>query len=121
MMKMMKLKIGIAATAAIAGLTVAAPSAYAYGNCYHYADAGWAQVFTEANYNGNCFEWQLGTFTQFPDYMVSQDASLRSWAFYNGQFGYLINTNDNISWRFFGGQDYPQLGSPVYNLMDAGE
>ncbi|MFD7408589.1 hypothetical protein ACFV7R_39455 [Streptomyces sp. NPDC059866] len=62
MMKNIRRKAGVAATAgivAIAGLMVTAPNASAAGNCYYYGMAGYAQIFTEVNYNGDCFEWRM--------------------------------------------------------------
>ena len=120
-MKMMRLKIGVAATAAIAGLVVAAPNAYAYGNCYHYDVGGWAQVFTQENYTGNCFEWQLGIYTQLPSYMAYQDVSLRSWGAYNGQQGDLENPTYNLNFQFTAGDDYQLLNGQIANKATVGQ
>lgn len=53
-------------------------------NCYNFGVPGHGQVFTDANFQGDCFEWQLqwGT-VHFPGYMSSK--VIRSWSGWPGQ------------------------------------
>ncbi|MEU3571900.1 hypothetical protein AB0E96_26250 [Kitasatospora sp. NPDC036755] len=87
-----RLKAGIVAIAtAAAGVlgAVTAPSAQAAGNCTHYGQAGYGQVFTNYNYTGDCWEFQIGTWTVFPVLVNHKVSSLRSWAAYPGQVVHL--------------------------------
>ncbi|MEV5571961.1 hypothetical protein AB0L06_18090 [Spirillospora sp. NPDC052269] len=124
-MRVMWLKTGTAAvltslTAAV-GLVAVDPAAQASGNCYHYEIAGWAQVFSQPGYNGDCFEWKLGTYTAFPSYMYHQDASLRSWPLWYGQRGTLFEYTYNSKFEFTAGVDYEQLGGNVGYRMEAAQ
>ena len=91
------------------------------GNCYHYGIAGWAQVFTQPNYTGDCFEWQMGTYASFPSYMYEQDASLRSWGLWYGQQGTLDDDVYGDSFTFLAGVDYTALPESIYDKADAGQ
>ncbi|MFI7106994.1 hypothetical protein ACIBK9_11845 [Nonomuraea sp. NPDC050227] len=62
--------LSVATTAA--ALLVAAPSASAQGNCPHYGQEGWGQMFTDDNYQGDCFEWTLGQTVILPAYVKNK-------------------------------------------------
>ncbi|WP_433223428.1 hypothetical protein [Microtetraspora malaysiensis] len=80
MIKKMPLKAGVVAVAAMASLLVSAPNANAAGNCTHYGQWGYGQLFTEPNYQGDCFEYQLGIITTLPLYVTNKVSSIRSWS-----------------------------------------
>ncbi|WP_066951130.1 hypothetical protein [Microtetraspora fusca] len=80
MIKKMPLKAGVVAVAVAAGLITSAPSANAAGNCTHYEKPGYAQLFTDPYYQGDCFEYSLGTYIELPSYVKNKVSSLRSWS-----------------------------------------
>ncbi|MEV6651817.1 hypothetical protein [Streptomyces sp. NPDC051219] len=80
MIKSFRFKAGVVAAAAMAGLLVSAPSASAAGNCNHYGQAGYAQLFTTTNYTGDCWETPVTTQQWLPDYVKNQVSSLRFWS-----------------------------------------
>ncbi|MEU1285824.1 hypothetical protein [Kitasatospora sp. NPDC005856] len=116
MTKTLRLKAGITALAALAatgGLVAAAPGASAAGNCYHYRTAGYAQVFSGYQYTGDCFEWQIGTYSTFPSPISHNAKSMRSWGLYAGQ-GYVIgSTYYSSSIRIVAGVEYRELSGPL--------
>ncbi|MFF4197888.1 hypothetical protein [Nonomuraea sp. NPDC001831] len=71
--------VALAVVATAAALLATAPSASAQGNCTHYGQEGWGQMFTDINYQGDCFEWTLGQGTDLPAYMKNKVSSLRIW------------------------------------------
>ncbi|MEV8631288.1 hypothetical protein AB0395_06485 [Streptosporangium sp. NPDC051023] len=80
------LKAATAAAATAAALIAVTPgTAQAAGNCTHYGQAGYGQVFTDSNYSGDCWEFQIGVWTVFPVLVNHKVSSLRSWAAYSGQ------------------------------------
>ncbi|MGI5139265.1 MULTISPECIES: hypothetical protein [unclassified Streptomyces] len=110
---------GIAAAAtmvATGGLIATAPSASAYGNCYHYGMAGYAQVFTDDYYNGNCYEWRIGEGHYLPSYMAWKVSSLRSWPLYPGQMVKI--GNDYNTFSFYAGDWQPSAYSSWDNNTD---
>ncbi|WP_433213147.1 hypothetical protein [Microtetraspora malaysiensis] len=80
MIKKVSLKAGVVAVAAMAGLLVSAPSANAAGNCTHYGEWGYTQLFTDPNYQGDCYEYSSGTYAELPLYVRYKVSSLRSWS-----------------------------------------
>ncbi|MEZ0070820.1 hypothetical protein [Planotetraspora sp. GP83] len=72
--------VALAAVATAATLLATAPSASAQGNCTHYGQEGWGQMFTNNNYQGDCFEWSLGADIELPAYMANKVSSLRTWS-----------------------------------------
>ncbi|MFD7440848.1 hypothetical protein [Streptomyces sp. NPDC059909] len=81
-MKNMRLKVGVvaaAAMAATAGLFASAPSASAAGNCYHYGQQGYVQLFTDNNYQGTCWETTTNAYQWLPSEVKDKVSSLRFW------------------------------------------
>lgn len=81
-MKRMRFKAGVVATAAMAvtaGSFASAPSASAAGNCYHYGQQGYVQLFTDNGYTGECWETTTNAYQWLPDVMKDKVSSLRFW------------------------------------------
>jgi hypothetical protein len=90
-----RIKAGMIAVALAFGtLLVSAPNASASGNCYHYGTPGYAQIFTDGNYNGDCFEWWFasGGTVWFPSYIKDKASSIRIWSGWPGHGVYLRDT-----------------------------
>ncbi|MFI9557376.1 hypothetical protein [Nonomuraea endophytica] len=102
--------VALATLAAATALLVTAPSASAQGNCYHYGIAGYAQLFTGYNFDGDCYEVQLNTgWHAIPSYAARKISSLRSWGWYGSERVWL---SDSV---YGGGLDIP-AGSWIQNL-----
>ncbi|MGW6958118.1 hypothetical protein [Streptomyces chartreusis] len=118
----MRLKAGAAAAAAMlatGGLIAAAPSASAAGNCNNYGRAGYAQMFTGANYTGDCFEWVIGQYTRVPSYMTWKNVSVRSWAAYYNQQLTVANETYNLHETLYAGNNWPNGMGSVTNRAEA--
>jgi hypothetical protein len=76
----MRLATILATLIVLPSLFLFTPTATAEGNCIHYGEAGWGQVFTDYNYQGDCFEWRLGAQQNLPNILTDTVSSLRSWA-----------------------------------------
>ncbi|MEV4395301.1 hypothetical protein [Nonomuraea sp. NPDC049607] len=99
-----------AAAAAVGALIVASPSAQAQGNCYHYGYAGYAQLFTGYNFDGDCYEVQLNTGRHaIPAYAARKVSSVRSWGWYGTE---TVELSDS----YYGGVARIAAGQWVTNL-----
>ncbi len=100
-------KASFVALATAAALGAVAPGAQAAGNCTHYGQAGYGQVFTDYNYAGDCWEFQLGSWTVFPVLVNHKVSSLRSWGSYSGQKVNL--SGDGLTFTAGAGEWWPNL------------
>ncbi|MEU5866917.1 hypothetical protein ABZ815_37465 [Nonomuraea sp. NPDC047529] len=108
--KRRSITILFAALATGAALVATSPSALAQGNCYHFGYAGYAQLFTGYNFDGDCFEVQVGTgWHTLPAYASRKISSVRSWG-WNGSEQ--VQLADSV---YNGGLNIP-AGSWVTNL-----
>ncbi|MEU5867110.1 hypothetical protein ABZ815_38460 [Nonomuraea sp. NPDC047529] len=103
----MRLKAGVVALVTATALLTSAPSAEAAGNCTHYGQAGYGQVFTDNTYQGDCWEFTLGVWTVFPVLVNHKVSSLRSWAAYPGQLVHL--TGDGLTFQAGAGEWWASL------------
>ncbi|MFF4381095.1 hypothetical protein [Kitasatospora sp. NPDC001547] len=116
-----RLKAGIvAALTTAAGVlgVAAAPGAQAAGNCVHYGQSGYAQVFTDYNYSGDCWEFPIGTWTVFPVLVNHKVSSLRSWSAHSGQVVHL--SGDGLTFDAGAGEWWPNLPGWFNDRANAG-
>ncbi|MEV8631285.1 hypothetical protein AB0395_06470 [Streptosporangium sp. NPDC051023] len=98
-----------------------APSANAQGNCTHYGVAGYAQLFTGYNFDGDCYEVRLNTGSHvIPAYASRKISSLRSWGWYGGERVWLADSYYNGGADFPAGQWVTYLG-PMDDKADSVE
>lgn len=113
-----RLTTAAAALTILASLLLATSSAVAEGNCIHYGQAGWGQVFTDNNYQGDCFEWRLGTQTELPSMLTDSVSSLRSWAGSPSYYPILGDWDARIQFRSGPNEWWPSLPGWINDKTD---
>nr|BFD88073.1 hypothetical protein StreXyl84_74740 [Streptomyces sp. Xyl84] len=122
MIKNVRFKAVLVAAAAAGSLLGFTPSASAAGNCDHYGQPGYIQMFTGGNFTGNCYEtyyWNtVPDFRNVPNGMNDSISSVRSWS--GGSFGdggfsdaslWTDQYGRGLAFTFHSGESWPNLPS----------
>ncbi|WP_113984264.1 hypothetical protein [Spongiactinospora rosea] len=99
-------RAGLVAAALVAGLLTfpGTPNAFG-GDCTHFGSPGYAQVYTDTTYGGDCFEWLNGHYNAaLPSYVRYKVSSLRSWASKPGETVFLHSNRDGLTFQVVAGE-----------------